>query len=177
MTNNERKYYIPVPKTDKAPTGYIEFFRDFQFVEVDKEVYLTFHRPIWRAWKEAKAKGCCSGDDWKRCLGDCATCTRYHRGSDILSLDLEIEGEDGETLGDTIADTDPLVDSILAESAALEELLSALEEIVPDGRAIGEMLCNGLKGREIERRLGIAHATYIRRFKKLQEGLKEHLKK
>ena len=177
MTNKNRKFYIPLPKNENAPTGYIEFFRDFQFVEVNEEVYLTFHRPIWKTWKEAKSKGCCSGDDWKRCLGDCATCSRYHRGSDILSLDVPVDSEECSTLADTIVDPTSLVDSVLAESAALEELLAALADLDPDGRRIGELLLEGKSGREISRVLGIAHTTYLRRFSKLQDGLKKRLEK
>ena len=44
--SESKKYYIPLPKTEDAPTGYIEFYRDFQFVEVIEEVYRTYYQPI-----------------------------------------------------------------------------------------------------------------------------------
>ena len=30
MSNEAKKYYIPLPKTEQASTGYIEFYRDYQ---------------------------------------------------------------------------------------------------------------------------------------------------
>ena len=175
--SESKKYYIPLPKTEDAPTGYIEFYRDFQFVEVSEEVYRTYYQPIWRTWKDTHKHGACRGTEWKRCLGDCATCTRYQRGSDILSLDVTVDSDECSTLADTIADPSSLVDAVLAESAALEELLVTLADIDPDGRRIGELLLEGKSGREISRVLGIAHTTYLRRFSKLQEGLKKRLEK
>ena len=175
--NQTKKYYIPLPKTEDAPTGYIEFFRDFQFVEVSEEVYRTYYQPIWKTWRYAKRHGTCTGEDWKRCLGDCVGCPCCHHLDNCISLDVVVDDSDQTTIADTIADPDALVDAVLAESAALEELLTTLAELDPDGRRIGELLLEGKSGREISRVLGIAHTTYLRRFSKLQEGLKKRLEK
>ena len=177
MTNESKKYYIPLPKTEDAPTGYIEFYRDFQFVEVSKEVYRTYYQPIWATWRYAKRHGTCTGEDWKRCLGECIGCPHCHHLDDCISLDVVVDDSEQTTIADTIADPTALIDAVLAESAALEELLVTLAELDPDGRRIGELLLEGKSGREISRVLGIAHTTYLRRFSKLQEGLKKHLEK
>ena len=173
MTNESKKYYIPLPKNENAPTGYIEFFRDFQFVEVSEDVYRTYYKPIWRTWKYAKRHGTCTGEDWKRCLGDCIGCNHCHHHDNCISLDVVLDDTEETTLGDSIADPSALVDAVLAESATLEELLTTLDNIDPDGRRIGELLIEGKSGREISRLLGIAHTTYLRRFNKLKEGLKD----
>lgn len=175
MTNEAKKYYIPLPKTENASTGYIEFFRDFQFVEVSEEVYRTYYQPIWKTWKRSKRHGTCSGEDWKRCLGDCAGCPCCHHLNDCISLDTFVDESEQTTIGDTIPDPSPLVDAVLAESAALEELLNTLAELDPDGRRIGEFLLEGKSGREISRLLGIAHTTYLRRFTKLKKELETRL--
>ena len=175
--SESKKYYIPLPKTEDAPTGYIEFYRDFQFVEVSEEVYRTYYQPIWSTWKYSKRHGTCTGEDWKRCLGECIGCPHCHHLDDCISLDVIVDDSEQTTIADTIADPTPLIDAVLAESAALEELLATLAELDPDGRRIGELLLEGKSGREISRVLGIAHTTYLRRFSKLQEGLKKRLEK
>ncbi len=180
MTNEAKKYYIPLPKTEDAPTGYIEFFRDFQFVEVSEDVYRTYYQPIWKTWKRAKRHGTCTGEDWKRRLGDCVGCPCCHHLNDCISLDTVVDAfvdeSEQTTIGDTIPDPSPLVDAVLAESAALEELLNTLAELDPDGRRIGELLMEGKSGREISGLLGIAHTTYLRRFTKLKKELENRLK-
>lgn len=177
MKNEREKYYIPVLKNPNAPKGYIVHHSDYEYMEVSKEVYLAFHRPIWVTWKEKKKLGCCSGCDWKCCMGDCCDCPHYHRGSEVLSLDAPFGDDEFTTLGDTIEDPDSCIDEILTQSTVLEELLNALQEIDPDGRRIGELLSEGKSGHEVCDILGMAHTTYLRRFKKMQEALKTRLKK
>lgn len=175
--SESKKYYIPLPKTENAPTGYIEFFRDFQFVEVSEEVYRTYYQPIWKTWKYAKRHGTCTGEDWKRCLGDCIGCPRCHHLDDCISLDVVVDDSEQTTIADTIADPTPLIDEVLAQNAALEELLDALQELDPDGRRIGELLLEGKTKVEISSILGIARTTYNYRFDKLRKALTERLKK
>ena len=175
--SESKKYYIPLPKTEDAPTGYIEFYRDFQFVEVSEEVYRTYYQPIWRTWDNAKYHKTCSGDDWRRCLGDCAACKYSHHMDNAISHDTVIDESEGITIADTVKDPSPLIDEIMAQNATLEYLLNALAEIDPDGRRIGELMLEGKSGREISRVLGIAHTTYLRRLSKVQAELRKHLEK
>ena len=44
MSNEAKKYYIPLPKTEQASTGYIEFYCGYQLTEVSEEVYRTYYR-------------------------------------------------------------------------------------------------------------------------------------
>jgi len=177
MTNESKKYYIPLPKTEDAPTGYIEFYRDFQFVEVSEEVYRTYYQPIWRTWKETHRHGACRGIEWKRCLGDCATCTRYQRGSDILSLDVVVDEDECTTVADMLIDPEPLIDEVLTQNAVLEELLNALQEIDPDGRRIGELLLEGKSRLDISKIFNTNTSTFYKRFDRLKERLRQHLEK
>lgn len=175
MENQSKKYFIPLPKNSEACSGYIENYRDYQFVEVEQEVYNTFYRPIWNTWKQAHRIGCCSASDWKRCLGDCNDCAHHCQSRSVVSMDLPLS-EDGFTIADTIMDSAPLIEETLVESTRLEELLSSLQAIDPDGRRIAELLMDGKSGREVSTLLGIAHTTYLRRVKKLQKGLADALK-
>lgn len=175
--SESKKYYIPLPKTEDAPTGYIEFYRDFQFVEVSEEVYRTYYQPIWRTWDNAKYHKTCSGDDWRRCLGDCAACKYSHHRDNAISLDTVVDESEGITIADTVKDPSPLIDEIMAQNAALEELLDTLQEIDPDGRRIGELMLEGKTKVEISSILGVARTTYNYRFDKLRKALAKRLKK
>ena len=44
MSNEAKKYYIPLPKTEQASTGYIEFYHAYQLTEVSEEVYREANR-------------------------------------------------------------------------------------------------------------------------------------
>lgn len=175
--NESKKYYIPLPKKENAPTGYIEFFRDFQFVEVNEEVYRTYYQPIWRTWKYAKRHGTCTGEDWKRCLGDCVGCNRCHHLDDCISLDVVIDDLEETTVGDTVADPSSLIDEVMAQNTALEELLNALQEIDPDGRRIGELLLEGKSRHDISKIFNIGTSTFYKRFDRLKDKLRQYLEK
>lgn len=175
--SESKKYYIPLPKTENAPTGYIEFYRDFQFVEVSEEVYRTYYQPIWRTWDNAKYHKTCSGDDWRRCLGDCAACKHSHHRDNAISLDTVIDESEGITIADTIKDPSPLIDEIMTQNAALEELLDTLQEIDPDGRRIGELLLEGKTKYDISIIFNSKTSTFYKRFDRLKMMLREYLDK
>ena len=102
--SESKKYYIPLPKAEQASTGYIEFYRDYQFTEVSEEVYRAYYQPIWRTWKRAKRNGTCSGEDWRRCLGDCVGCTRCNYANTPLSMDIPVGDSEEMTVADTVED-------------------------------------------------------------------------
>ena len=170
-----KKYYIPLPKTEQASTGYIEFYRDYQLTEVSEEVYRAYYQPIWRIWKRAKRNGTCGGEDWRRCLGDCVGCTRCNYANTPLSMDMPIGDSEEMTVADTVEDPSALTDTALIESAALEELLTALQEIDPDGRRIGELLLEGKSRNDISKILHIGTSTFYKRFDRLKAQLRKRL--
>lgn len=58
-----------------------------------------------------------------------------------MSIDTPIGGEDDElTLGDTLADTAPSVESILLDDELLKALYKKLNRIAPEGKRIYELL-------------------------------------
>lgn len=175
MSNEAKKYYIPLPKTEQASTGYIEFYRDYQFTEVSEEVYRAYYQPIWRTWKRAKRNGSCGGEDWRRCLGDCVGCTRCNYTNTPLSMDMPVGDSEEMTVADTVEDPSALTDTALIESAALEELLTALQEIDPDGRRIGELLLEGKSRNDISKILHIGTSTFYKRFDRLRAQLRKRL--
>jgi hypothetical protein len=176
MKNQDKHYQIPVPRTSKATQGYIENWKQFELIEVSKEVYDNYYRPIWRTWKRAKRNGVCGGVDWKRCQGDCFCCRCYQKDKREISLLTPIDEKQNITIADTIEDPAPTPEDILADKVALDVLLDRLQELDPDGKKIGELLMDGRTGREIARLLGIAHTTFLRRFKKIKTELEKILK-
>ena len=68
----ERKYYIPAfiyttGEADECPKS--------ELIEVNEDVYRAYYRPVWQARDHAKRHGGCSTADWKKCSGDCGTCS------------------------------------------------------------------------------------------------------
>lgn len=79
------------------------------------------------------------------------------------------------TVADTVEDPLALTDTALIESAALEELLTALQEIDPDGRRIGELLLEGNSRNDISKILHIGTSTFYKRFDRLRAQLRKRL--
>ena len=135
MESQERKYYIPI---------------DGQLIEVCREIYCEFYRPIWRARKRAQLTGGCTcpkSQLWK-CDGECQLCTFSATGQQV-SLSTPIGGEHDE-----IYLVDRLCDDVTPESRLLrkelnEALYSALAQLDSDGRQICLLIMQGKTEREI----------------------------
>ena len=71
----------------------------------------------------------------------------------------------------------PLIDEIMTQNAALEELLDTLQEIDPDGRRIGELLLEGKTKYDISIIFNSKTSTFYKRFDRLKMKLREYLDK
>ena len=70
---------------------------------------------------------------WK-CDGDCIDC-EYHRAGDTLSLD--VPTEDGSNdLYNTVSDTAPTMEDVIADRILIEQLFARLRELDPDADII-----------------------------------------
>ena len=141
MTNNDnRKNCIPAYYYDTGEP--LEHPRR-ELVEVDRQVYEAYYRPIWRVRDKAMRHGGCNAVTWRVCTGDCATCL-HHLGGRMWSLEMHVE-KTGLEAPDPLTDVEAEVESvraILAEvsraghTAEIRELLqkhgaSRLSEVDP----------------------------------------------
>ena len=171
MSNSEnsqpsREYKIYLPRTR-------------QFIPVSQEVYYEYYRPIWRIQKRAQAHGQCvstRNNLWK-CDGDCLACP-YHSAGDTLSLDADLESDDGTamTMLDTIADPTTNIEDTVADNIMLEELLKALEELDPEGRRMCELIMQGQSEREAATTMQMARSTFKRYWANIKAKLYDRLK-
>ena len=139
-------------------------------IPVSEEVYLAWYRPIWRVHDKASSHGRCAQSNWRHCCGDCGICS-YQMAGDCLSTDFWSDeyGQEYESPATT--------DDIVLDSILLEELLSELEAIDPDGRRIGEALLDDLTDREAALKLDMPFTTYSSKKLKLRKTLKKRMKK
>lgn len=93
----------------------------------------------------------------------------------LPSMDMPVGDSEEMTVADTVEDPSALTDTALIESAALEELLTALQEIDPDGRRIGELLLEGKSRNDISKILHIGTSTFYKRFDRLKAQLRKRL--
>ena len=150
-----------------------------QFIPVSQEVYYEYYRPIWRIQKRAQAHGqcvCTRKNLWK-CDGDCLVCP-FHSAGDTLSLDAELESDDGATMTllDTIADPSINIEDTVADSVMLEELLKALDELNPEGRRMCELIMQGQSEREAATTMQMARSTFKRHWATIKAKLYDRLK-
>ena len=109
MSNEAKKYYIPV---------------NGKLVEVSEELYRAYYRPIWNTRYHAHKNGecCCTKAQLWKCDGVCPGCP-FNTAGKKVSLETVIGGEDDDiTLGDTLADDSPTIESIIIQKELLEAL-------------------------------------------------------
>jgi DNA-directed RNA polymerase specialized sigma24 family protein len=152
----------------QAPEYTIYIPRTKQRIQVTKEVYDAYYRPIWRTFKNAhRHMQCsCAGDKWWLCGGDCGEC-RFSTCGGNLSLDYE-----QEILGDIRPD-DMDLESIVTDRIIFEQLLKRLEELLPGAHRIGELRLDGYSDTAIADILGIPRTTLLSRIKKAKDQIRE----
>ena len=164
MTNNEnRKNYIPARH---YTTGEPMEHPRRELIEVDRETYLAYYRPIWRVHDHAKRNGGCNATTWKICTGDCATCL-HHLGSRTWSLEAHVE-KTGEDVPDPLTD----VEAQVLDSIALEELAVRLRELNEEDRRICELVALGVTERKAAEAMGLSKTTFHDRKERLLARLR-----
>lgn len=91
----------------------------------------------------------------------------------MLSLDFTSENEDGDTCTplDAIPDKSPLLDEIICDRAALEQLFSRLQELMPEAEEIGRLRLQNMSDETIADILGIKRTTFHSRLAKAKDIL------
>lgn len=160
----ERKYYIPAfiyttGEADESPKS--------ELIEVNEDVYRAYYRPVWQARDHAKRHGGCSTADWKKCSGDCGTCSYRVPSRTFDSVEYLVEDHctDDAFKLDDIAD---MVTDTLMQSARL----NALNALDPQSKAICETIAAGLNERDAAAALGMSKTTYHDRKQRLLARLR-----
>jgi hypothetical protein len=138
-----------------------------QAVPVTDDVYYAYYHPIWNTFNFARLHGQCRNRDWKKCSGDCGMC-KYRTEGDEVSLE-RLKDNFGYEIADT--ESDPAL--ITERRYFLEEVLSAMEQIDPDGREIAELMIAGENDCSIAAVLGITKGAFSRRRARIGRRLKE----
>lgn len=145
-----------------------------EWVEVSEEVYRdhTRYYDAFRKRHQTHGQCVCPKNKFWLCDGDCCSC-EFHRPGDKLSLDYETENEDGDTCSpmDALEDTSPLVDEIVCDKAALDQLFIRLNELMPEARQIGMYRQQGLSDEQIAKLIGIKRTTFRSRLEKAKAQL------
>ena len=162
MSNEAKKYFIPV---------------NGKLVEVSEELYRAYYRPIWNTRYHAQKNGecCCTKVQLWKCDGVCPGCP-FNTAGKKLSLETVIGDEDDDiTLGDTLADDSPTIESIIIQKELLEALYEELDRLDPEGKRICELMMYHSE-RESADIMGMARSTFKRHWVKIRDELRNKLK-
>lgn len=145
-----------------------------QWVEVSEEYYRdhTRYYDAFRKRQKAHGKCVCPKNKFWLCDGDCHNC-EFRRAGDQLSLDYTTENEDSDVFSplDSLADTTPSVEDVIADKAELDELFDRLSQLMPEATQIGNLRQEGLSDEAIAKVIGIKRTTFLSRLKKAKEQL------
>lgn len=144
-------------------------------MEVKSEFYTEYMRSCDRTRHRMQAHGCCAcpRKQFWLCDEDCLSC-EFRRAGDVLSIDHELCAEDDDTLTmlDTLVDTSPSIEDVIADFDELSQLLHRLAELMPEAVKVGVMRERRLSESTIAAELGIPRTTLRSRLAKLREHLK-----
>ena len=143
-----------------------------KWFEVSDELYREMKRRSNRIRMRNIRHGSCScpNNKWWVCDCDCSNCVFQIEG-DTISLDAPIYEE--TPLADVIPSEEQPIDEMVTENLFLHQLLSRLDEIMPEARQIGEMRLEGMSDDAIAKKLHIKRTTFHSRLKKAKKQLIE----
>ena len=163
MKTNDKQYYIYLRSTRER-------------IPCTKEEFDNYYRDINAFRQKQQYHGKCVCPEKKRldCDMDCATCP-FHRGGDQVSLDYTTTIDDGEEITwlNSLEDPSPLIDDIVIEGQAINQLFIRLSELMPEALEIGHLRQQGLTERQIEKQIGIGRKTYAYRLKNVKKILEK----
>lgn len=161
--NSSKKHYIPV---------------DGILIEVDEAVYKLHARAIANERARARRNHKCGQPDFRKCHGDCGYCPWQMEGTNMLSYKKAFGVEAADIPSDlppNIPQNAPLLEDIVADRQLLADLFRKMDELVPDGGRIIQMLMDEYSEREIAHALGISsQSTLNYRTRKLKKYLREN---
>ncbi len=148
-----------------------------QLHPVSEEVWQVHSRTIANERYRARRDHRCSNPRYQECHGDCGLCNWQVQGS-ILSLDKTVdtgrENSDRDQFGFEATNDHPLVEDVVCDRLLLEDLYRRLDQQMPEGSRIFQLLAAGHKEREIADLLGVRPTTLNYRKKKLFDYIRVH---
>ena len=142
------------------------------WIEVSEEFYQEHTRYYDTFRKRAQHRGQCACPKSKfwLCDGDCLKC-EFHCAGNMLSLDCENSRDDTRSWLDSMSDMNPLIEDIISDKMALQDLFARLEELMPEAKIIGQLRLNDLSDNAIADIIGIKRTTFRSRLNKVKEIL------
>jgi len=165
MANQEnKKYYIPI---------------DHKLIPVSEDVWKVHSRQIANERAKARRDNKCGQPNYHKCSGDCGHCPWVLEGHNMLSYDKAFgraEGEDEINPVDNIVDSNsPLIEDIVADRDLLCRLMQKLDDLVPNGGRIIQMLMDEYSDREMVMALNLkSQSTLNYRKNKVKAYMRDH---
>ena len=146
-----------------------------RWVSYDEKSYEEMKR--WRinycaSQRKKKACFCPKEEQLKYCNTICVTC-RHRKSEKYLSQ--PIPGSKSLTIEDCLVDELDIENQVI-ESAYSEEILSRLDELMPEAREIGRLRILGVSEAEIARQVGMSRVTIYRKLLAAYQILSEEFK-
>ena len=151
-------------------------------VTVSPEVYEYLYREKEKARYRARRDGKCSTSSYWKCDGECDLCPYLQQGFNMIPLDVAFRAssdqdsdEEFDPVGNIPDSSAPLLDTIVSDRDLLTRLMKRLDELVPNGGQIFQMMAEEYTDREMTRELNLKQqSTLSYRKKKVQAFLEEH---
>ena len=147
-----------------------------EWIEVSDQLYQDYTRrcDATRHREQYHGRCTCPRKLYWLCDEDCPAC-EFHRAGDVLSLDHEVEGGDGQgiPLVDTLADHSPSVEDVVADMDAYGRVSLRVIELMPEAVTVAILRERGLTESAIAQELGIPRTTLRSRLAKLRARLSE----
>ena len=130
------------------------------WVDVTKEFYYEYDRPIWRKRKNMQDKNVCRcpKDRFHLCDGICCGCEFYD--TVIFSLDQPI-GDGNICVGDTLYDEDNTPENRCIQKETMAALNSAIETLPEIEKSIVYLILEGKTGDEIRKIMGFRNISNV----------------
>ena len=117
----------------------------------------------------------CRKDEKHLCDGVCTGC-RFQADGDLMSLDVPVDGGDGEaTRKDFVRDRAPSPEEIYSSGERLRILSEKLAELNPDGERIIDFFREGVSVSEMARRLGRNRRTFAHKLDQQISSIKKFM--
>ena len=151
-------------------------------VSVPQEVYEYMVREKDKQRHRARTNGKCGTSAFWKCDGECDTCKYAQMGFNMIPLEVAFKpttdsssGEELDPLNNIPDSTTPLPDAIVADRDLLARLTQRLDDLIPDGGRIYQMLTEEYTDREMTKALNLKQQSTLNyRKRKVIEFLCNH---
>lgn len=163
-------------------TTYIVIIDKKTEVTVSQQVYEYMIREKEKRRHRARINGQCGTSSFWKCDGECETCKYVQMGFNMIPLDVAFKpttdpssGEKLDSLNNIPDAATSLPDAIVADRDLLARLRTRLDELVPNGGRIHQMLSEEYTDREMTKALNLKQQSTLNyRKRKVIEFIRKH---